>query len=314
MRYFYSVFILSFFLLGCSSLERRAPVSDLTLSAFQTHNVEKATGSTYKVQKWDTLYGIAWVNNLSVNTLIKLNKLVFPYTIYRGEVLKLYPEPKKRKAYVSISPKKTTVYVPISPKKPTVYAPIAPKKHITYAPLPSKKSDPYYENVRKDKISTCKGQRCTKKVPKGLVPQKPTVYAKHSIDKKVTVNRNKVSVWQWPTKGKLIKTFSASKEGMKGISLKDKRGSPIYAAASGTVVYAGSGLRGYGNLIIIKHGYDYLSAYAHNEKLLVHENESIKEGQKIATMGDSGTNNVFLHFEIRYRGKSVDPLRYLPKR
>lgn len=101
---------------------------------------------------------------------------------------------------------------------------------------------------------------------------------------------------------------------MKGISLTNQRGTAIYASAPGIVVYAGSALRGYGNLIIIKHNNNYLSAYAHNEKLLVKENEKISEGQKIATMGDSGTENVHLHFEIRYRGKAVDPERYLPKR
>ena len=101
---------------------------------------------------------------------------------------------------------------------------------------------------------------------------------------------------------------------MQGISIVNKRGTTVRAAASGKVVYAGSGVRGYGNLIIIKHNHDYLSAYAHNETLLVRENEQIKEGQKIALMGDSGSDHVNLHFEIRYRGKSVDPLRYLPKR
>ncbi len=112
----------------------------------------------------------------------------------------------------------------------------------------------------------------------------------------------------------MSKSFSASQAGMKGISISNQRGTAIYATTSGQVVYAGSGLRGYGNLIIIKHNYDYLSAYAHNEKLLVGENEQIKAGQKIALMGDSGSDSVHLHFEIRYRGKSVDPLRYLTKR
>ncbi|WP_094752352.1 peptidoglycan DD-metalloendopeptidase family protein [Psychromonas sp. CD1] len=281
MRYFFCVFILSFFIVGCSSGKWQAPISDLTLSEFQRHNVKKSDNSTYTVQKWDTLYGIAWVNNLSIKVLIRNNHLSSPYTIYLGQVLILVPELKKGSVSVTSS---------------------------------SKKRELYYESLKKSKKRVHQSQSTIKKVHKGLVQKKATVYAKHSIDKKVTLNRGKVSVWQWPTKGKLIKIFSASQSGMKGISLKDKRGTAIYAAASGIVVYAGSGLRGYGNLIIIKHSYDYLSAYAHNEKLLVHENESIKVGQKIATMGDSGTNNVFLHFEIRYRGKSVDPERYLPER
>ncbi|WP_413699852.1 peptidoglycan DD-metalloendopeptidase family protein [Psychromonas sp. KJ10-10] len=124
----------------------------------------------------------------------------------------------------------------------------------------------------------------------------------------------KISGWSWPAKGKVSKSFSASQSAMQGISIAGKRGSAIYVTASGKVVYAGNGLRGYGNLIIIKHNDDYLSAYAHNERLLVGENDDIKNNQIIAEMGDSGSGHVHLHFEIRYRGKSVDPSRYLPKR
>ena len=124
----------------------------------------------------------------------------------------------------------------------------------------------------------------------------------------------KIKSWVWPATGKLTKKFQTSTTALQGISIADKRGSAIKAAAGGKVVYAGGGLRGYGNLVIIKHNNEYLSAYAHNEKLLVKEKQTVKKGQKIALMGDSGTNAVYLHFEIRYRGKSVDPLRYLPKR
>ncbi|AGH81943.1 peptidase M23B [Psychromonas sp. CNPT3] len=310
MRYLFGAFILSFFLLGCTSIERRAPVSDLTLTGFQKPLVRKAKGSTYQVQKGDTLYSIAWVNNLPIDALIKVNQLSRPYTIYRGQVLMLHKQSKKHTHHASETPKKQTYHASKAPKKHTIKV----IEQIKPTSPQALKSDPHYENARKAKISACTGQRCVKKTHKKLVQKKTTVYAQPYVDKNVTVDRKKVNAWKWPTKGKLIKTFSASKAGMKGISLSSQRGTPIYAAASGKVVYAGSGLRGYGNLIIIKHSYDYLSAYAHNERLLVHENESIKLGQKIATMGDSGTKNVFLHFEIRYRGKSVDPLRYLPKR
>jgi lipoprotein NlpD len=137
-----------------------------------------------------------------------------------------------------------------------------------------------------------------------------------SVTKKSVATKKKVRSWQWPSNGKLIKKFQKSKStaALQGISIANKRGSAIKAAADGKVVYAGGGLRGYGNLVIIKHNNDYLSAYAHNEKLLVKEKQMVKKGQKIALMGDSGTNAVYLHFEIRYRGKSVDPLRYLPKK
>jgi len=123
-----------------------------------------------------------------------------------------------------------------------------------------------------------------------------------------------VGSWRWPTDGKIIDNFSASEGGNKGIDIAGTRGQPIVATASGRVVYAGNALRGYGNLIIIKHNDDYLSAYAHNDTMLVREQQEVKAGQKIATMGSTGTSSVRLHFEIRYKGKSVNPLRYLPQR
>lgn len=127
-------------------------------------------------------------------------------------------------------------------------------------------------------------------------------------------NTAAVGSWRWPTDGKVIDSFSASEGGNKGIDIAGSRGQPITATASGRVVYAGNALRGYGNLIIIKHNDDYLSAYAHNDTMLVREQQDVTAGQKIATMGSTGTSSVRLHFEIRYKGKSVNPLRFLPQR
>ncbi|WP_096990970.1 murein hydrolase activator NlpD [Escherichia coli] len=123
-----------------------------------------------------------------------------------------------------------------------------------------------------------------------------------------------ISTWRWPTEGKVIETFGASEGGNKGIDIAGSKGQAIIATADGRVVYAGNALRGYGNLIIIKHNDDYLSAYAHNDTMLVREQQEVKAGQKIATMGSTGTSSTRLHFEIRYKGKSVNPLRYLPQR
>ncbi len=120
--------------------------------------------------------------------------------------------------------------------------------------------------------------------------------------------------WLWPVKGKISATFSSKSALNKGVDIAGKLGEPVVSAAAGVVVYAGSGLRGYGNLLIIKHNEKYLSAYAHNKKLLVKESSIVKAGQKIAEVGSSGTNTNKLHFEIRRDGKPVDPLRYLPKR
>ncbi|MFC1681947.1 peptidoglycan DD-metalloendopeptidase family protein [Pseudomonadota bacterium] len=119
--------------------------------------------------------------------------------------------------------------------------------------------------------------------------------------------------WVWPVKGPILKGYSASGSN-KGIDIGGTRGHGVRAAASGKVVYAGSGLRGYGQLIIVKHDEVYLSAYAHNSKLLVEDGQRVSKGQQIALMGDSGTDRVKLHFEIRQRGKPVDPLKFLPTR
>ena len=121
-----------------------------------------------------------------------------------------------------------------------------------------------------------------------------------------------VAGWRWPAKGKV--EAASSVLGSKGIRILGRRGETVKAAANGRVVYSGSGLRGYGQLIIIKHNERFLSAYAHNQKLFVPEGASVRVGQRIAEMGDTDARQVMLHFEIRRDGKPVDPLRYLPKR
>jgi lipoprotein NlpD len=118
--------------------------------------------------------------------------------------------------------------------------------------------------------------------------------------------------WIWPAQGSLIAGFDEAKN--KGLDIGGKAGDSVLAAADGRVVYAGAGLRGYGNLIILKHNNTYLTAYAHNRTLLVKEDQSVQKGQKIAEMGNSDADRVKLHFEIRRQGKPVDPARYLPAR
>ncbi len=119
--------------------------------------------------------------------------------------------------------------------------------------------------------------------------------------------------WAWPTTGKVVNEFSP-RNGKKGLDIGGSMGQQIRAAAGGTVVYSGNGLIGYGNLVIIKHNDTYLSAYGHNRKLLVKEGASVKQGEVIAEMGDSGKEGIMLHFEIRRNGKPVDPMSYLPRR
>ncbi|WP_430233362.1 peptidoglycan DD-metalloendopeptidase family protein [Nitrosomonas communis] len=124
---------------------------------------------------------------------------------------------------------------------------------------------------------------------------------------KVEANRSNIK-WSWPANGQLLSRYT---EKTKGVSISGQPGQPVLASADGTVVYSGSGLRGYGKLIIVKHNNTYLSAYGHNSKILVREGETVTKGQKIAEMGNTDSDTVKLHFEIRERGKPVDPLKFL---
>lgn len=137
---------------------------------------------------------------------------------------------------------------------------------------------------------------------------------KHKKEVKKDPFPSKVRRWRYPSKGNIITGYSSKENGNNGLDFGGKTGDAVLAAADGKVVYAGSALRGYGNLIIVKHNNDYLSAYAHNRSLQVKEQDWVKAGQKIAEMGNSGTEKVKLHFEIRYRGRSVNPAKYLPRR
>lgn len=137
----------------------------------------------------------------------------------------------------------------------------------------------------------------------------------HRVDStnKITA-KSPAPQWRWPAQGVVLSSFQGNDGFNKGIDLGGKLGEPVLAAAGGQVVYAGSGLRGYGKLLIIKHNETFLSAYAHNERLRVKEGDLVKVGQVIADMGSSGTDRVKLHFEIRRDGTPVDPLKYLPRR
>lgn len=119
--------------------------------------------------------------------------------------------------------------------------------------------------------------------------------------------------WQWPLKGKLIRKFNASKPGQQGIDISAAAGTLVHAAADGKVVYSGNGLRGYGNLLIIKHNDKYLSAYAHNKTILVNEGIMVKKGQQIARVGSTESKQIKLHFQIRVDGRPADPLHFLPR-
>ncbi len=138
----------------------------------------------------------------------------------------------------------------------------------------------------------------------------------HSTPDKYTNNKKSKTVkWSWPTRGgTIIHSFDRSNPSKKGLDLAGKTGQAVYTASPGKVVYSGNGISRYGKLIIVKHNETYLSAYAHNRRLLVKEGDILRSRQQIAEMGSSGASRIKLHFEIRRNGKPVDPLRYLPKK
>ena len=148
--------------------------------------------------------------------------------------------------------------------------------------------------------------------PAGAAVASATAPARPASASRPAVDPDEDLGWTWPVSGSVIAAFDEQRN--KGLGLSGSAGDPVLAAADGRVVYAGSGLRGYGNLIIVKHNNTFLSAYAHNQTLLVREDQTVRRGQKIAEMGSTDTDRVKLHFEIRRQGKPVDPARYLPPR
>ena len=145
----------------------------------------------------------------------------------------------------------------------------------------------------------------------GAVASRPLDSAPSALPTPASTGADDVN-FLWPAQGQVVANFDEAKN--KGISIAGRIGDPVIAAADGRVVYAGAGLRGYGNLIILKHNNTFLTAYAHNQALLVREDQAVRQGQKIAEMGSSDADRVKLHFEVRRQGKPVDPLGFLPKR
>lgn len=142
----------------------------------------------------------------------------------------------------------------------------------------------------------------------------PAISKSFEVHEESQPQSNETPRWEWPTDGPLMKQKDGKMEGKQGIDIGGRAGQPVRAAADGRVVYSGSGLVGYGQLIIIKHSNNFLSAYAHNRRVLVKEGDQLAGGQEIAEMGSTGTDRPMLHFEVRQDGKPVNPMRYLPTR
>jgi len=276
-------------------------------------------GSTYQVKRGDTLFYIAWITGNDYRDLAKRNNIPEPYGLNVGQTLQV------SNGTVPLTGNGTAVSgggmlanhsggAAVSSAGATVNPPGNTK--LTSTGIDSQANNAYSEDSGKQNVGKMLPSNGDRMLPASgaVVATTAPVTAPSSTSSSLTSGSTAITGWRWPTNGKIIDNFSASDGGNKGIDISGSRGQPILATAGGRIVYAGNALRGYGNLIIIKHNDDYLSAYAHNDTMLVREQQEVTTGQKIATMGSTGTSSVRLHFEIRYKGKSVNPLRYLPQR
>ena len=228
----------------------------------------------YVVQRGDTLYSIAFRFGWDWKALAAHNGLRDPYVIRVGQTIRFDNRPVGSSQPVASTPSTST--------SPVVSQPVGrPPVAVT--------------------------------APPATQPTRPSVANTPATTPVTPVSRS-ASGWSWPSQGAVISRFSSNGSLNKGIDIAGELGQPVLAASDGSVVYAGSGLRGYGELIIIKHSDTYVSAYGHNRRLLVREGQQVKAGQSIAEMGSTGADRVKLHFEIRRQGKPVDPLQYLPRR
>ena len=259
---------------GCSS----APTPHIIDNSSQ----KKSRQQIHVVVLGDTLYSIAWRYGLDYHALAAFNHIKPPYTIHSGQRLRL----DIRVGKVNIPERKT-----VSTSKLTNN-----KKAVSEDALADRNQE------------ASKGTIQRSVVERSEIKTKPVSPSVNNAPLQGTVK------WQWPANGRLLARFQGAAGFDKGIDIEGKLGESVIAAAAGQIVYAGSGLRGYGNLLIIKHNENFLSAYAHNNKLLVSEGNFVKAGQRIADMGLSGTDRVKLHFEIRNEGEPVDPQKYLPRR
>jgi lipoprotein NlpD len=286
-----------FLLSGCrASGNHRAPIEerDVSIKKPQTSSrspvqrEQDVRPRFYVIQKGDTLYSIAFEHGLDYREVAEQNNIENPAAIQIGQQIKLLPSDDA----VSERPRIDTK--PLAPSTPGV---IVKKDQPKIAKLPySDKAVAQIENLQQET-----GQSVAT-----VVPPVQLVKPAQEIDTAADESME----WSIPTKGKVIGEYSESAN-RKGVDIAGVKGQAVVASAAGKVVYSGSGLRGYGKLVIIKHNKTYLSAYAHNEQILVKEGQNVTRGQKIAEMGSTDADQVKLHFEIRKFGKPVDPAKFL---
>lgn len=268
---------------------------------------------SYTIKAGDTLYKIALDHGLDYRELAAWNYIENPNFIRVGQVLRLTApgEPSAPSAATTAplgSPPNVTESKPIESASAKADAIKTQPKAVKLA---------YSEQAMADLTKAVKPSMTASATKPTVEPSKPEL-SKPELSKPeppaiVAIeagDEDKVE-WAWPATGKVIATFSENAN-LKGIDIGGKMGQPVLASAAGKVIYAGTGLRGYGKLIIIKHNKTYLSTYAHNKEILVTEGQQVTKGQKIAEMGNSDSEQIKLHFQIRRMGKPVDPAKFLP--
>jgi lipoprotein NlpD len=297
--------LLTALLAACAS-HPPAPVVDRSSGA--TRSVESRPGF-HTVKKGDTLYSIALDNGQSYRDVAAWNNIDNPNMIRVGQALRVAP-PQQQEDVAGgvIKPIKTTDVEEIRPIGTSAPAGAMPSG-APAAGLATLKQDPKGGKQPYSDEAWARAQR-EAAAPVAPASAKPTEPAAAPADKAVAAVPDETTDWVWPTAGKVGTSFAEGSS--KGIDIPAKAGQPVLAASGGTVTLVSSAVRGYGNLVVIKHSQTLLSVYAHNSKVLVEEKQTVTKGQKIAEVGATDTDSPKLHFEIRRMGKPVDPLKFLP--
>lgn len=275
----------------------------------------------YTVKKGDTLYRIALESGQSYRDIVAWNNLTNPNDIKVDQVLRVSP-PDGVQTGAVVSPAAGASGIEVRPLGASSSAGATPAAASTGAsanktgPRGDKRaySDSTLAELEKPDAAPSSASATPAAAPAATsAAQAPAkAEAAHPAEKPAaaaTAGDDDAVSWMWPAEGKVVGTFDGGK---KGVDIAGKSGQPVMAAGAGKVMYAGAGIRGYGNLVIVKHTNNLLSAYAHNKTILVKEGQAVTKGQKIAEMGNSDSDSVKLHFEIRQQGKPVDPSKYLP--